>query len=148
MKNLLKLSLVLLAFVIGGQAYAMARAYNAEANKQLLDLLRSRVVPTHEFSANKWSFEDGQTIKSLIEQGADPNVNDGETTPIFAAIYSGNPDAVEAVVNAGADLTQVEPLYETTPLQYAKSPGFDQYRPRNPRIVQFLESVLVEKSKL
>lgn len=139
MKNISKLFLTL---ALLASASAGIQAYNDAANEQLKELLGSRNLPT-AVTGQKWSFEDGQTIKSLIEQGANPDLQLGEgmaTTPIFAAIYSNNPDAVEAVVKAGANLTEVEKYYENTPLQYSTSTSLDNYRPRNPRIIQILES--------
>lgn len=145
MKNVSKLFLTL-ALLISGVAAIQA---NDTPNQKLANLLNSRILPTG-MGSPKWTVEDGETIKSLIEQGANPDLQLGEgmaTTPIFAAIYSNNPSAVEAVVNAGANLTEIEKYYDNTPLQYATTSSLDQYRPRNPRIIQILESAS-KKNKL
>lgn len=79
---------------------------NHNTNKELLDA----VIGNHE-----------QTVKNLLEQGADPNFfeDEAQIRPLhFAALYN-SPSVIPLLIVAGADLLATTE-YNDTPLMIAE----------------------------
>lgn len=72
--------------------------------------------------------ENLPTVKSLLDQGFDPNlVKTGVVSPLFAAIKQGNPDIVSLLVSRGADVNSVENTRaKNSALHIATKQGNDQ----------------------
>jgi 5-methylcytosine-specific restriction endonuclease McrA len=65
-----------------------------------------------------------ETMKSLLAQGADPNVIDDVGVPvIFTSAYHGNGDMVRLLVKAGADVNAVTSVGQSTALMAASFRG-------------------------
>lgn len=78
-----------------------------------------------------------ETVKRLLNAGADPNMFSGNLGPLVKAIVLNNPEIVELLIAAGADLehsTNMDiqtKIYSATPLGYA-------VKTQNPKIVDIL----------
>jgi ankyrin repeat protein len=68
--------------------------------------------------------QDVKKVAQLIEQGVDVNeLDSGGDAPIVMAAYKGDPDIVLLLLQAGADLTAVDPGMKATALHAASYAG-------------------------
>ena len=66
---------------------------------------------------------DMATLGTLLEEGADLNVQDAQgRTAIMAATYANKPDAVRALIEAGADINKQDNM-KNNPFLYAGAEG-------------------------
>ena len=84
-------------------------------------------TPLHA-SHNSYAPNRAEIIRILIKGGADVNARDesGET-PLHSFALVGPPEAVEALIDAGADLTVID-AYDNSPLFSAMCCSFDEER--------------------
>lgn len=67
------------------------------------------------------------TIKVLLENGADPNLEAPEI--LRKAIWRGEPEIVEMLLEHGADPTIVSPKRKMNMLEYARGTGDKRFKP-------------------
>jgi ankyrin repeat protein len=66
------------------------------------------------------SASQAQVVKTLIDEGADPNATNEEgTTLLHLAAWNADPDVITTLVKAGAHLDVEEPDHHNTPLGWA-----------------------------
>jgi len=69
-------------------------------------------------------FPEGEfTVQELLAAGADPNFEDTRGFPLFLAASSGNLDAVNVLIAAGADINKQDSFYNYTPLMISARNG-------------------------
>jgi uncharacterized protein len=66
---------------------------------------------------------DAAAVKTLIAQGVDVSELDGGDAPLVMAAYLGHADIVKLLLDAGADITAVDPSMKATALHAAAYAG-------------------------
>lgn len=67
--------------------------------------------------------DDPARVKTLIAEGADVNELDGGDAPLVMAAYLGHTEIVRLLLEAGADVTAVDPSMKATALHAAAYAG-------------------------